>query len=90
MIHLKLFEDFDYDIYEIDDYVCLDPNYFTDHKRRFGKIIRKENAGPQYSFDVLFTNGKVMWSKPSMVIRKLNKTEIDNFEAELSANKYNI
>ena len=95
----KIFENYDIsltDNYEIGDYVCVDPNYFVDYLERLGKIIKKEVTGFNhgkliYNFEVLFANGENMLiNKPSMIIRKIITSEIEKFEAELTANKYNL
>ena len=85
MKYIKTYENFD--IYKVDDYICIDSNYFTDHKERFAKIIKRDDLT---GFTVLFVDGNVMWTRPSMVMRRLTNDEIEKFEAEISAQKYNI
>ncbi len=89
MKHLRNFEAVEYNsLYDIGDYVYVDPNYFTDKKPRLGKIV--ENDYGQVPYRILISTGEKFWVSPSMILRNMTTDEIERHEIELNSGKYNL
>ena len=72
--------------YKEGDYVYLKPTYFTDKQIKSGKIIYIDAPG----FEVELLDGEIIWVTHFVVLKRMNSEEIEQFELDKSANKYNI
>jgi hypothetical protein len=90
MKHIKKFEDrIEYNLlYNIGDYVYVDPNYFTDKKPRLGKIV--ENDGSHVPYRILTSKGDKFWVSQLMILRMMSEDEIKQYKLELDSGKYNL
>ena len=94
MKHLKKFEIINRDNiinddYKAGDYVYISPMWMAFRQTQIytpGKVL--DDSDPM--FHVMFLNGDIMYVTKHMVFRKLYPIEIEDFEFELSKNKYNL
>lgn len=83
----KIFEK-DY-FYKLGDYVLIYYKYKRySNSNLFAKIVDTDESYIPYL--VLFSNGKDFWIDDNMIDRKLNSDEIEKYELEIAANKYNL
>ena len=89
MKYIKKYEAVEYNsLYDVDDYVYVDPSWFTDKTPRLGKIIKDDDSNVPYL--ILSSDGNEMWIRPDMITRMMTDDEIEQYELELNANKYNL
>lgn len=94
MKYLKNFESQSY-TYRLGDYVAIDLRYLKlqGEGENFGKIIEIDDhvfEGTPVPYLVLFNSGFDGWASESMIERRLDEHEIEEFELKFNANKYNI
>lgn len=89
MKYLKKYDAVEYNsLYDVDDYIYVDPNWFTNKTPKLGKII--ENDGSHVPYRVLFQTGEDGWIKPDMILRKMSEDEIEQYELKINSDKYNL
>jgi hypothetical protein len=89
MKYIKKYEAIEYNsLFDIDDYVYVNPDYFTNNNARLGRII--ENDGGQVPYKILTSIGEYLWISPTMILRKMTDEEIEQYEIELNSDKYNL
>lgn len=90
MKHIKLFEEISKESVDVGDYIETDKNYFINKKTRVGKIVRNEFSMDTLMYNIILNTGQDMWITQDMIVRKLTPDEIEKYEIELNANKYNL
>ena len=103
MIYLKTFEELEYPIYKIGDYVMY--NTMEDSYNHYGKIIDISHEDPEdcdipddptFFYDVISSDGKIksVWQTKSGGEIKdywnITPEQKKDFETKISANKYNL
>ena len=90
MKYIKTIEKIIHDVkpYQVGDYVYISPIYFSGRGNKLvpGKLIEASNPG----FMILFLTGKPEWITTHMIFNRMNKEQIEDFELQLSSNKYNL
>jgi len=100
MKHLKMYESpagwydenpefLDIINYKVDDYVLIKREFLKSFEdSRSAKIIYNDYSNVPYA--VQFSKGLTLWCRHDQIERKLHEDEIEEYELELNATKYNL
>jgi hypothetical protein len=94
MKNVKTFEEYNEKVhkFKVRDYVYVKRNRFTPNWfTNLGKIMDiRYNLGGRYTYEILLSVSETILGDDDSILRKLTEDEIEQYETEISAKKYNL